>query len=616
MGTGAVIVSSFIRQFRLHRTTKESLVSCAIPDEQAGAITVLIGSNNSGKTYTLESLRHAIDTTKANKAQRIIELEFTGPDKPVFLYLGNNSQHMGKVGQGIDPFVRADKIGHPRDIPNYRPAAQSLLLDVMEEHAAPGFRDRWDHETTDARKALLDIFPPVNRLFRCRQDHPAILALQELIGGTLYFRRANAGNQILFEFLLTYDDAGPVPFGQWSDGQKMMFLAGLLLQSQATDVVLIDEIENHLHPERITCFLSLIKKARVQGIISTHHPHVMFSEIVDRVYFVEQLCKPLAKPPKELLRDKPHESVIPERRFIELRDDFARIEHLYRLFDQHDQQLLRLSSRIEAEVDIGLYEELARAFTHNPIPASSAPRPDLQTGQLAKALRDVPHDELHPVRILDLGAGLGRVAKELSKIARYTDVEWECWEPNPTTRGTLREELAATTIRHHVPDDISEVPDGTVAVTLLSNVLHEITPESIGKLLFSAARKIHPEHGRVIILELYPLLAVEYYAVPYERADLTDILAASGFTFEVQSYSLRGRLTTATCIVAQPRRPIDSNEVARAVMAQWDRMRRRSLGFWANKGAVRSFDDYKDVLQHMTTIASISAHDAGLWRTL
>lgn len=353
--------------------------------------------------------------------QRIIELELTGPDKPVFLYLGNNSQHMGKVGQGIDPFVRGDQIGHPRDIPNYRPAAQALLLDSMDEHAAPGFRDRWDHATANERRTLLDIFPPVNCLFRCRQDHPIIMALQELLGGTLYFRRSNAGDQILFEFLLTYDEAGPVPFGQWSDSQKMMFLAGLLLQSQTTttDVVLIDEIENHLHPERITSFLALMKRERVQGIITTHHPHVMFSEIVDKVYFVEQLCRPLAKPPKELRRDRPQDNVIPERRFIELRDDFTRIEHLYRLFDQYDQHLLPLSSRIEAEVDIGLYEELARTFTHHAVPASSAPRPDLQTGQLAKALRDISHDEQHPVRILDLGAGVGRVANELSKITKY-----------------------------------------------------------------------------------------------------------------------------------------------------------------------------------------------------
>ena len=87
---------SFIRHFRLHRTTKDSIVHCALPDEHEGAITVLIGSNNAGKTYTLESLRHALDTTHVNKAERIINLEFTGGEKPSFVYLGNNSQHIGK----------------------------------------------------------------------------------------------------------------------------------------------------------------------------------------------------------------------------------------------------------------------------------------------------------------------------------------------------------------------------------------------------------------------------------------------------------------------------------------------------------------------------------------
>jgi ABC-type multidrug transport system ATPase subunit len=606
-------MSSFIRQFRLHRTTKDSIVTPALPDETLGAITVLIGSNNAGKTYTLESLRHAIDTTRGNKAQRIIDLVFTGNEKPTFLYLGNNSQHMVKVGQGIDPFVRTDKIGHPRDIPNYRPAAQDLLLDVMQEHAAIGFRESWKHGNTEERKRLINIFPPEVALFRCRQDHHVIKRLQELLGGTLYFRRSNAGDQLLFEFLLTYDNAGPVPFGQWSDGQKMMFLATILLEHQATDVVLMDEIENHLHPERITSFLELLKKARVQGIITTHHPHVLFSEHVDKVYFVEQLCKPLPNPPKQLRRGRPQEAVIPERRFVELRDDFARIEHLYRLFDQHDQQLLRLSSRLQVEVDLGLYDELLRAFTHQPVPATGLPRPDLQTSQLAKALHDIPHDEHHPLRILDLGSGLGRVAKELTKLPHHRSVEWECWEPNTTTRKTLREELQKTSIRHRVLDNIDDVPDHSVAVALLSNVLHEVTPERIGELFEIAARKLLPDDGRIIILELYPLLAVEYYAVPYRSSDLTDILSLGGFTYDEQTYALRGRLTTASCIIATPTRPITASEVTGAVLRQWDTMKRRSLGFWANKKSVRSFDDYKDVLQHMTTIASISAHNEGLW---
>lgn len=69
---------SFIRQFRLHRTEKDSLVSCAVPHD-------------------------GLDTTKGNKAQRVIDLVFTSETKPQFVYLGNNSLHMGKVGQGIEP---------------------------------------------------------------------------------------------------------------------------------------------------------------------------------------------------------------------------------------------------------------------------------------------------------------------------------------------------------------------------------------------------------------------------------------------------------------------------------------------------------------------------------
>lgn len=174
------------------------------------------------------------------------------------------------------------------------------------------------------------------------------------------------------------------PSDNGATAQKMTFLAVILLQDRTTDVVLFDEVENHLHPERITGFLQLIKNAGIQAIISTHHPHVMFSEQVDKVYFVEQVWQQLQSPQKEIHREKPHDTLIPQRRFVELRYDFARIEHLYRLFDQHDQQLLQLSSTIRREVDLGCYEELTRIFTHGPASASTRPRSDLQTSQLAK----------------------------------------------------------------------------------------------------------------------------------------------------------------------------------------------------------------------------------------
>ena len=125
-------------------------------------------------------------------------------------------------------------------------------------------------------------------------------------------------------------------------------------------------------------------------------------------------------------------------------------------------------------------------------------------------------------------------------------------------------------------------------------------------------QKLHDD-GCFIILELYPLLSVEYYAVPYQETDLTDVLAATGFTYETQHYASRGHLTTAYCVVAQPKRRITVAEATSAIQAQWTSMKRRSLGFWAHKKGVQSFEEYKHVLQHMTTVASISAYEAKLW---
>ena len=608
-------MSSFIKQFRLHRTTEDSVVRCAVPDvvDGTGAITALIGPNNAGKTYTLESLRHALDETSQNKGIRIIGLECTTPGVlPRFLYLGNNSVHMGKVGQGVDPFVRKEKIGHPRDIPDYRPAMISFLLDMLEHHLGAGFRTTFEHSSVAEQRKLLSGITPISPLFLCCQDHPLVVRLQDFLQGTLYLRRTRQPPQDHFEFVLTYEGASPVPYGQWSDGQKLVFLALVCLDLSERDVVLFDEIENHLHPERISRFLRLIRAKPVQAIISTHNPHVMFSELVDRVYFVEQLCRPITTPQATIPFDKHTQQLIPERRFTDVEEEFTRIEHLYRLFDHHDQKLLALAGRLAAELDLGLFRELIRAFAHHPSPASAKPGPDLQSSQLLAHIKERHGPQ--PIRILDLGAGVGRVAQEVAKVPSPAPIEWICWEPIPAHRAALRATLQATALLHRVPETLDEVPDGTITIVLIANVLHEILPEQIGALLETADRKLTPQDGSLIILELYPLLSVEYYAVPYQEADLTDILAGAGFTFEAQRYASRGQLTTASCIVAQPKRPIIATEVVDVVQEQWKIMKRRSLGFWARKKAVHSFEEYKSVLQHMTTVAGISAYEARLWQ--
>jgi SAM-dependent methyltransferase len=599
----------------LHRTTNDSTVTCALPNlaTGVGAITALIGPNNSGKTYTLESLRHAIDETSQNKGTRIIALECTTPDVlPRLLYLGNNSIHMGKVGQGVDPFVRKEKIGHPRDIPDYRPAMIQFLLDMLDYRLGAGFRTTFEQSSIPDRKKLLADLSTITPLFLCRQDHPLVLRLQDFLQGTLYFRRTRPSPQDQFEFLLVYEGASPVPFGQWSDGQKLVFLALVCLDMSEADLILFDEIENHLHPERISRFLQLLRAKPVQAIIATHNPHVMFSELVDKVYFVEQLCRPVAAPLSTVPFDKHTQQIIPERRFTDVEDEFARIEHLYRLFDQHDQKLLALSGRLATELDLRLFKELLRAFAHPPLPASSKPSPDLQSSQLLEHLRR--HHGPEPIKILDLGAGIGRVAQEVAKAQSTTPMEWICWEPVPEYRAVLRATLQATKLDYQVLDTLDDIADGTISIAVIANVLHEILPEQIGTMLETVDRKLAPENGTLIILELYPLLSVEYYAVPYQETDLTDILAGIGFTFETQRYASRGQLTTASCIIAQPKRRVTAAEVSTVVQEQWKIMKRRSLGFWARKRPVHTFDEYRSVLQHMTTVAGISAYEAKLWQ--
>ena len=59
------------------------------------------------------------------------------------------------------------------------------------------------------------------------------------------------------------------------------------LAHDATPIVLFDEIENHLHPAYMSLLLSALKERSVQTIVSTHHPHLIFSDHADRVFFLD-----------------------------------------------------------------------------------------------------------------------------------------------------------------------------------------------------------------------------------------------------------------------------------------------------------------------------------------
>jgi hypothetical protein len=75
----------------------------------------------------------------------------------------------------------------------------------------------------------------------------------------------------------------------------------------------------------------------------------------------------------------------------------------------------------------------------------------------------------------------------------------------------------------------------------------------------------------------------------------------SSSTIGRQATSCAAGLRRRAGPVAQPQRAVPKAEIVEAVIGKWKQMKLRSIGFWADKKSVRSFDEYKDVPQHMTT---------------
>lgn len=373
----------------------------------------------------------------------------------------------------------------------------------------------------------------------------------------------------------------------------------------------------------MTRLLEFLRREERQSIVATHHPHVIFSERVDKVIYLE-MPRPgrMKRPPRIMNYAKGQFQTWPKRKAVSLEDAFELVTYAYKLFDLHDTQLLRQASRIASEADIELFRILHEIYRRDPKPATERVFPDRQPMQLNDRIRsflaEAPESE--QVIILDLGAGLGRVATEVSKLTRWqleAKIHWICWEPDEAKRVQLRKTLNEKSVSADTPNSVQEIAESSAHLALIANVLHELTPDQFADLLTLADSRILSDDGCIVILELYPLLHSEKYAVPYPDAILREILNDSGFTTDCEMIPVGGGIASAYCILwrRQNRRvAVEGTTIKKNVEAAWGRLQRDAISAYANRRGFRSFTQYRALLQDMTVIASVAAWQGGFWR--
>lgn len=599
----------------------------AHPSGQAdrNCITVICGKNNTGKTHILKQVSEAFHGNRKfhNVGEREsvnVHAVLTNPEAPLPNVLYFDSTTYAKARFNVIPVgeYKHDPIGRK---PQYRDAAVRFIgRQIQAAFGEKLDQDLWAHDAS-YRQGFVRTSLNKDLIYRCDEADKLVVRFEEAVGGRLYFRYYEQEKKEYLESVLRYDEHRVFRYPDWSDGQKTLLASLLIIDYHRPDVLLIDEIENHFHPEYITQLAMFIKDVVPQTILVTHHPHMLFSRLVDKLYYIELAGHDDERPPRTERFDKALHPRSPRRGIKELTSDFDLITAAYGLFHNQDRQLLHLAEKLHASVDFRLTKVLLQLFKADAVPAGRGSFTDAQTAQLLDVIRESAGVPKNGLEILDYGAGRGRTLLEVlkeSQARRGFTFRWSFWERD----AELRSQLAS--LRSEVPegdlinviDDIENVPPSTFHVAILSNVLHEVTPVGFSQILSTIRRVINPEVGKLVILELYPLVHPEKYAVPYGKDRMESIMHDIGWKIDSGFFPVRNGLIQAYWVCAygpDSLRSTDGDHIRRVVEGSWEETLRHNCVLYDGKYKVTSADQQIRLMDNLTTIASILNYKLGNW---
>lgn len=577
---------------------KEAIFPATPLSKSNGAVNVFCGPNNSGKSHILRALAAIITEKKSAAAYQGFGITKYNSDNELRIYLsGPHWNRKETIGVISNRYKRIDP-NKPADFRNFslRLFCEQLKGEAFDINNASGSNEIFE---------LLDqIRDDEFQLLPCNQEHEIISFIEAVLGGRLLYRKTK-GN---IEFVLANPSGLIVPYPKWSDGQKTVFYFILCVRYWRPDVLFADEIENHLHPLFMSKVLEFIKQKVPQSFVATHHPHIIFSDHIDQAFYFETdngNTLPIVEKYLKVQKQK-----TPKRRVSLLSTSFSKLAATYKLFDVHDRQLLKQASQLGHETDFSLYKGVVSLFYPDVLPSSLKNLPDRQTLDLSSLIgfRD------KATKILDYGAGIGRVAKEFQKISARGDTNpiWFCWEPSPDLREKLRERLIDSWLNYTVLDELDQLADSQCDIAIIANVVHELTPSEFADLLISVNQYTH-ETGEILIAEIYPLLQAEKYAVPYPYSVLNDLMMDVGFTCTHRSFPVKD--AQAYCIMAKKHHALpDKLKIIETIESYWKKLKNSSLSSYHTRMSVSDSLDYKGLLMELNTIASIDAWESGYWK--
>jgi ABC-type cobalamin/Fe3+-siderophores transport system ATPase subunit len=604
------------------KTIKKSF-QVAYPKKEGrqGAITVICGRNNSGKSHILRKIVAALECN-IDKNENSDKLKYQG-DNITVEFLKSEVKFSGKVlhlhdltrGKiNYENFSLKNNREDPKGkTPKYKAAIINFLGSQFLDHFKEPNFEQWD-QNAQYRINYIEENLELYKLYLCDQENSIVCHFQKAVSGLLYFAKTKTKDNQNIDFWIYYDDSRIFRYGNWSDGQKTLFTCLLQLDYSKPDILLIDEIENHFHPEYITQLCSVLREKVKQTIIVSHHPHVLFSNYVDQLVYIEIIDRSEQEPKKQIIMPEKFTSRSPRREISMLTTDFEKITSAYGLFDRQDDQLLQLAGFMDNVIDHEFVEVLSKFIKPEVAEAKKNIRQDSQAIQLTKAITPSSTSIL---RFLDFGAGNGRMFKEFMK-KPLSEVEWDFWEPNKELQKYLLEVASSyqDTITKVITSE-QEIKKNYYDFSVLANILHELTPLDIAKTLATIESSLK-ENGKIIILELYPLIKPEKYAIPYSRQTLTKILIELGWKCQSDKMQVTTKNIEAYSIRAHSPNPDIVHEIeknANKIRKIWNEdIMPEMLNEYDGTEKISSMNDLIKFMNEFATIMSILNEKRHLWK--
>lgn len=615
------------------------------PFKDRGSITIIAGKNGTGKSYLLRAIEKCCINHNLNIQQNIPYTDEKLEFNDVTVYPSDFKSTMGDVLRISDindlaknaesittnPFAKKVRRGvrDRKSVINNQVSIQQNLQDFFGEVLNEFQNDatfnfsfdlkKWKEDKSDEYRRSFFYHFDEKLIYRIPENLELVNILESFLDGKLYIGLTNKkGNASYFEMYLCKNDKSTITFRNWSDGQKVTFISFLMVIYRTPSILLFDEIENHLHPEFISKLFKFFSKYVPQTIIVTHHPHIVFSRYADSIWYIEKveeynnLEKTLTKNIKDLNRGH-------LRRCIELKNNYEKLIQVYQLFHNSDNKLLRISSSVVENLDYKLMNIFKSLFKYDIIKSKIDKDPDIQSDELFEYFTHAL-EKKDTISILEIGAGYGRLMEELIKIdpqVSQEKIQWSLYEPFEEVATKLEEIKNKYNHSHcNIYQSLNNISNKHDFV-LYPNILHEITPKSIAEYFHFSFQNLS-ESGKIIIVDIFPLIMPEKFSVPFKIQEWEQLLALLKVNYKTKKVNFKQSSFDAYWIeiklmqdsileLLEINRIIEKFYTDTILLNRCEEYKRR-----------QEFDDLREsigLMCELTSIASISSYQNNVWKT-